>query len=156
MHAVLSGRYYIGIYIIIKENKKGIVMKRIFLIISLVMLMMFAGCTDTKVTSQDPGYEQITAEAAKELMDTETDYVIIDARTTEEFEEGHIPGAILLPDYDVREKAEELLTDKDQLILVYCRSGNRSKVASNDLVELGYTNVKEFGGINDWPYEIEK
>jgi rhodanese-related sulfurtransferase len=56
----------------------------------------------------------------------------------------------------VREKAEELLTDKDQLILVYCRSGNRSKVASNDLVELGYTNVKEFGGIKDWPYEIEK
>lgn len=131
-------------------------MKRIFLIISLVMLMMFAGCTDTKVTSQDPGYEQITAEAAKELMDTETYYVIIDARTTEEFEEGHIPGAILLPDYDVREKAEELLTDKDQLILVYCRSGNRSKVASNDLVELGYTNVKEFGGIIDWTYEIVK
>jgi rhodanese-related sulfurtransferase len=156
MYAVLSIRYSIGIYIIIKENKKGIVMKRIFLIISLVMLMMFAGCTDTKVTSQDPSYEQITSEAAKELMDTETDYVIIDARTTEEFEEGHIPGAILLPDYDVREKAEELLTDKDQLILVYCRSGNRSKVASNDLVELGYTNVKEFGGIKDWPYEIEK
>jgi rhodanese-related sulfurtransferase len=131
-------------------------MKRIILIISLVMLMMFAGCADTKVTYQDPGYEQITSEAAKELMDTETDYVIIDARTIEEFEEGHIPGAILLPDYDVREKAEELLTDKDQLILVYCRSGNRSKVASNDLVELGYTNVKEFGGIIYWPYEIEK
>lgn len=130
-------------------------MKKLILLIGLILTLSLCGCTKN-TADNSLGYEQITAEAAKELMDTETDYVIVDARTIEEFEEGHIPGAILLPDYDVREKAEEVLTDKEQLILVYCRSGNRSKVASNDLVELGYTNVKEFGGIKDWPYDIEK
>ncbi len=99
-------------------------------------------------------YEQITQEQAKELLDSEEDYILLDVRTQLEYDEGHIPGATLLPDYEVSEKAEELLPDKDQLILVYCRSGNRSKSASRTLAELGYTNVKEFGGIRDWPYEI--
>lgn len=99
-------------------------------------------------------YEQITQEQAKALLDSEEDYVLLDVRTQLEYDEGHIPGAMLLPDYEVSEKAEELLPDKDQLILVYCRSGNRSKSASRTLAELGYTNVKEFGGIRDWPYEI--
>ena len=129
-------------------------MRKLIMLIGLMMTLLLCGCA-SNTSDNNIGYEKITSEAAKELMDTKTDYVIIDARTSEEFEEGHIPGAILLPDYDVREKAEEMLTDKDQLILVYCRSGNRSKIASNDLVELGYTNVKEFGGIIDWPYEIE-
>lgn len=99
-------------------------------------------------------YEQITQEQAKALLDSEEDYILLDVRTQLEYDEGHIPGAMLLPDYEVSEKAEELLPDKDQLILVYCRSGNRSKSASRALAELGYTNVKEFGGIQDWPYEI--
>ena len=86
-------------------------------------------------------------------MDTETDYVIIDARTEEEFAAGHIENAILIPEYEIAERAEEELPDKDALILVYCRSGRRSKIASEELVKLGYTNVKEFGGIIDWPYE---
>ena len=101
-------------------------------------------------------YEQITAEQAKTIMDTEKDYVIIDARTEEEFAEGHIENAILIPEYEIKDRAEKELPDKDQLILIYCRSGRRSKIASDELVKLGYTNVKEFGGIIDWPYEVVK
>ena len=101
-------------------------------------------------------YEQISAEKAKELMGTEKDYILLDARTEEEFDEGHIEGAILIPEYEVSTRAEKELPDKDQLILVYCRSGRRSKIAAQALVDLGYTNVKEFGGIIDWPYEIVK
>ena len=101
-------------------------------------------------------YEQITAEQAKTIMDTEKDYVIIDARTEEEFAEGHIENAILIPEYEIAERAEKELPHKDTLILVYCRSGRRSKIASEELVKLGYTNVKEFGGIIDWPYEVVK
>ena len=101
-------------------------------------------------------YEQITAEQAKTIMDTEKDYVIIDARTEEEFAEGHIENAILIPEYEIKDRAEKELPDKEQVILVYCRSGRRSKIASEELVKLGYTNVKEFGGIIDWPYEIVK
>ena len=97
----------------------------------------------------------ITAEEAKQIMDTEEGYIILDARTQEEYDEGHIPGAIVISHEEITEKAEEVLTDKDQLILVYCRSGRRSKLAAEALVELGYTNIKEFGGIIDWPYEVE-
>ena len=89
-------------------------------------------------------------------MDTEEGYVIIDARTQEEFDEGHIENAILIPEYEISERAEKELPDKNQLILVYCRSGRRSKIASQTLVDLGYTNVKEFGGIIDWKYETVK
>ena len=98
-------------------------------------------------------YEQITPAEAKEIMDSQDGYVILDVRTQEEFDEAHIDGAILIPDYEISDKAESILKDKDQLILVYCRSGRRSKLAASDLVTLGYTNVKEFGGIIDWPYE---
>ncbi|MBQ5842446.1 MAG: rhodanese-like domain-containing protein [Clostridia bacterium] len=99
-------------------------------------------------------YEQISQKEAKEIMDTVSDYIIIDARTEEEFAEGHIKGAILIPEYEIAEKAPSLIPQKDALILVYCRSGRRSKIASEELVKLGYTNVKEFGGIIDWQYEI--
>ena len=101
-------------------------------------------------------YEQITQDEAKRLMDTESGYIIIDARTEEEFAEGHIKNAILIPEYEITEKAGQLLPDKSQLILVYCRSGRRSKIAAQALAELGYTNVKEFGGIITWEYEIVK
>ena len=96
----------------------------------------------------------ITAEEAKKLMDSETDYVILDVRTREEYDQGHIPGAILIPDTEIEAKAADLLPDKDQLILVYCRSGRRSKLAAQSLADLGYTNIREFGGILDWPYEV--
>ena len=101
-------------------------------------------------------YEQITAVDAKKIMDSGTEYIILDTREQDEFEEGHIPRAILIPYTEIENKAEEMLPDKDKLILVYCRSGRRSKIAAESLSQLGYTNVKEFGGIIDWPYEVEK
>ena len=97
----------------------------------------------------------ITAEEAKQIMDSEVGYIILDVRTQEEYDQGHIPGAILIPDTEIKARAEEVLTDKEQRILVYCRSGRRSKLAAEALVDLGYTDIKEFGGIIDWPYEIE-
>lgn len=130
------------------KKVKGLI---IMLLISLSLFGMTACDGGNSVT-----YEQITAEQAKTIMDTEKDYVIIDARTEEEFAEGHIKNAILIPEYEIAERAEKELPDKEQLILVYCRSGRRSKIASDELVKLGYTNVKEFGGIIDWPYEIVK
>ena len=125
-----------------------------WLIIMLISLSLFGmtACSDGGADS----YEQITPEQAKTIMDTESDYIIIDARTDEEFATGHIEGAILIPEYEIANRAENELPDKDSLILVYCRSGRRSKIASEELVKLGYTNVKEFGGIIDWPYEIVK
>lgn len=111
---------------------------------------------ETETETKQVIYENITAAEAKEIMDTETGYVILDVRTEEEFAEGHIEGAILIPNDEIAEKAEGILTDKDQKILVYCRSGRRSKLAAEALLALGYTNVWEFGGIIDWPYEIVK
>ena len=125
------------------------------LIIVLSILLSLFGLTACGGDNNN-SYEQITPQEAKTLMDTESDYIIIDARTTEEFAEGHIENAILIPEYEIADRAEKELPDKDQLILVYCRSGRRSKIASEELVKLGYTNVKEFGGIIDWPYEIVK
>ena len=101
-------------------------------------------------------YKQVTAEEAKSIMDSEKDYIILGVRTQEEYSQGHIPNAILIPHYSISDESKEILKDKEQLILVYCRSGNRSKVAAEALTELGYTNVVEFGGINDWKYDIVK
>ena len=101
-------------------------------------------------------YEQITAEEAKKIMDSGEEHIILDTREQFEFDEGHIPGAILIPYTEIENKAEEKLPDKDKLILVYCRSGRRSKIAAESLAKLGYTNVKEFGGIIDWNYGVEK
>lgn len=138
----------------------------IFLLI--ISLTLFSSCSGNKNTetattnttettvNNSLGYEQISGEKAKRLMDTEKDYIILDARTDEEFNEGHIEGAILIPEYEITDRAEDELKDKDQLILVYCRSGRRSKIAAQALADLGYTNVKEFGGIIDWQYEIVK
>ena len=97
----------------------------------------------------------ITAEEAKEIMDSQEGYIILDVRAQEEYEREHIPGAIVIPHTEIGTQAEEALPDKGQLILVYCRSGRRSKIAAEALVELGYTNIREFGGILDWPYETE-
>ena len=101
-------------------------------------------------------YQQITQEAAKEMMDTQ-EVVLLDVREQHEYDSGHIPGAVLLPVGTITEDtAAAVIDDLDLVVLVYCRSGNRSKTASQALVDLGYTNVYEFGGINDWPYEIEE
>ena len=125
-----------------------------FLIALLTFTLPFGcvGCSDGGSAS----YDQIGGAEAKALMDSESGYIIIDARTQSEYDEGHIPGAILIPEYEIADRAEKELHDKNQLILVYCRSGRRSKIAAEELVKLGYTNVKEFGGIIDWEYEIVK
>lgn len=131
-------------------------MKRvIFIVLLLCVAVAAAACGAKSGNRQGAGYTGITAEEAKTIMDSETGYVILDVRTKEEFDQGHIPDAILIPDYEITKKAEQMLPDKEQQILVYCRSGRRSKGASEALVKMGYTNVKEFGGIVDWPYEIE-
>lgn len=147
------------------KNLKGLIF---LLIISLTLFSSCSGNANTEETQNTTidttetsinnslTYEQISGEEAKRLMDTETDFIIVDARTEEEFNEGHIEGAILIPEYEISERAEKELPNKDQLILVYCRSGRRSKIASQALADLGYTNVKEFGGIIDWQYEIVK
>lgn len=124
-------------------------------IILLLSVMMIAGCGQEKEKDREAVYMNITAQEAKVIMDSQEDYTILDVRTQEEYDQGHIPGAILIPDYEIEEKAEQVLRDKDQLLLVYCRSGRRSKLAAEALVALGYTNIKEFGGIIDWPYEVE-
>ena len=126
------------------------------LIFLLLAVMMLTACGQDIENDQGAVYVNITAEEAKEIMDSEEGYIILDVRTQEEYDQGHIPGAIVISHEEIAEKAEEVLTDKDQLILVYCRSGRRSKIAAEALVELGYTNIKEFGGIIDWPYEVEK
>ena len=125
------------------------------LIYLLLAVMCLVACGQTDENRQEAVYVNITAEEAKSIMDSEEGYVILDVRTQEEYDQGHIPGAILIPDYEISAKAEAVLTDKNQLILVYCRSGRRSKLAAEALVKLGYTNIKEFGGIIDWPYETE-
>ena len=125
------------------------------LILFLLAVMLLTACGQEKENDREAVYMNITAEEAKIIMDTEEGYVILDVREQDEYDAGHIPGAILIPYTQIEEKAEEMLTDKDQLILVYCRSGRRSKIAAEELVKLGYTNIREFGGIIDWPYEVE-
>ena len=130
-----------------KTMKKGLC-----LLLAGILGILLCACTDTE-ENKEAVYMNITAEEAKKIMDTESEYVILDVRTEEEFAQGHIPGAILIPDYEIREEAESSLPDKDALNLVYCRCGRRSKNAAQILAELGYTNIREFGGIIDWPYE---
>ena len=130
-------------------------MKRfsVILILIITCAAVLYGYTSGGENEMKNSYEQITPAQAKEIMDTQDGYIVLDVRTQEEYDEAHIEGAILIPDYEVADKAESILKDKNQLILVYCRSGRRSKLAASELVKLGYTNIKEFGGIIDWPYE---
>ena len=101
-------------------------------------------------------YQTITPEEAKAVMDGESSYIILDVREQEEYDQGHIPGAVLMPHTRTRELAPELVPDRDTTVLVYCRSGRRSVLAAQMLADMGYTDVREFGGILDWPYDIVK
>lgn len=114
---------------------------------------------DTKAAQEDTvkaEYKKITAEEAKERMDKDDKVVILDVRTEEEYQEGYVPGAIVIPNETISSEPLEELPDMDQEILVYCRSGNRSAQAAKKLAEAGYTQVYDFGGIIDWPYDTEK
>ena len=136
-------------------------------VVSVFLCVMLCACgqvnqieapheQEVKETKVQMSYEQITQDEAKTLMAESENYVILDVRTEAEYAEGHIPGAICVPNETIGDNMPEELPDKDQLILVYCRSGNRSKQASEKLAKLGYTNIKEFGGINTWTGDVEK
>ena len=116
----------------------------------LMALLLLAGCG---AQSEESTYRQVNAEEAATMMEEESGYIILDVRTAQEYSEKHIPGAINIPNETIGTEDIPELPDKEQLILVYCRSGNRSKQASEKLVKLGYTNIVEFGGINDWTGE---
>ncbi len=125
----------------------------------LLAVLLLGGCASTNSiqgNSKDLTYKQISMNEAVEIMEREKNYIILDVRRPDEFAAGHIPNAINVPNENIGEDEITELPNKDQLILVYCRSGNRSKQASAKLVKLGYTNIVEFGGINDWNGEIEK
>ena len=127
-------------------------MKRIVCFLTAILILL-TGCGGTAVEN---AYQQITQEEAKAMMDTQ-EVIILDVREQDEFDAGHIPGAVLLPVGSISgDTAAAVIPELDSVVLVYCRSGNRSKTASSALAELGYTNVYEFGGINTWPYEVEK
>ena len=129
-------------------------MKRLLPLL-LTFLLLLTGCGAAGGTAET-GYRQISQEEAKEMMDTQ-DVLILDVREQDEYDSGHIPGAVLLPvGIITEESAAEVIPGKDTTVLVYCRSGNRSKTAAQALAELGYTDICEFGGISTWPYEVEK
>lgn len=120
----------------------------------LAILLLFTGCGGNNV--EQNSYQQITQDEAKQMMD-EQDVIVLDVREQDEYDGGHIPGAVLLPVGTIDEDtAAAVIPEKETAVLVYCRSGNRSKTASAALAELGYTQVYEFGGITDWPYEVEQ
>ena len=128
-------------------------MKRILPIL-LIMLFVLSGCSSVKEEQNKAGYKQISQEEAKEMMGRDDGHVIVDVRRQDEYDAGHIPGAILIPNESIGHGAPEALPDYDQIILIYCRSGNCSKQASEKLAAMGYTNIYEFGGINTWTGEI--
>ena len=136
-------------------------MKQVLLILSLVIGILLFGCAGSttpphnpKDTTEAPAeYQKITAERAKEIMDETDSWILLDVRTDEEFESKRIEGAILIPDYEISSRVENEISDKDSVILIYCRSGRRSAIAAHEMVDMGYTNVYDFGGIIDWPYD---
>ena len=125
-------------------------MKKICL--ALFILILSSSC----IFSKGEGYKRISMDEAKTLMEKEEGYILLDVRTKGEYESGYIPAAINIPLSDIDEKIISFLPDKSQMILVYCRSGNRSREASDKLSKLGYTNILEIGGINAWKGEIVK
>ena len=116
-----------------------------------LILLVLTGCTAS--VQQAAEYRQISMNEAITMMEEEADYIILDVRTVEEYQEKHIPGAMNIPNETIGDEEIPELPDKGQLILVYCRSGNRSKQAASKLAALGYSNIVEFGGINSWPGE---
>lgn len=140
---------------------KKIIFTTFAIFISVVLI--FTACSKNHfVTTATPttrktvnGYTKISQKEAKKLMDTENNLIILDVRTKSEYNEGHIKNAVLLPNEEIGNTLPKELPNKNQLILIYCRSGNRSRQAAEKLIKLGYTNVKDFGGINTWEYDTE-
>jgi len=145
-------------------------MKRVFIIVGVVIVVLvgaFIAINSSPVTEENEpnvivkeeekpklAYQKIAADQAMNIMNNDEKYILLDVRTEEEFAEAHIKGAVLVPDSEIGERIETEVSDKDALIMVYCRSGVRSSKAASELAEMGYTNVYDIGGIIDWPYEI--
>ena len=121
-----------------------------FAVLAFIFISLFASCA--RINAQQAEYRKISAAEAHQMMSRENDFILLDVRTEEEFVEQRIDGAILIPDNQIRIRAQRVLPDKDKLIFVYCRSGVRSANAARILVSLGYVNVYDFGGILDWTY----
>ena len=126
-------------------------MKR--LIPLLLAALLLGGCT-SKAPEPESTYTQIDQETAMEMMTRDDGHVIVDVRTQEEYDSGHIPGAILIPNESIGSDSPEALPDYDQIILIYCRTGNRSKQAAQKLASMGYINIYEFGGITTWTGDV--
>lgn len=145
-------------------NKKFSTKKIIYYLVLILLIGVFSGCSNQSIGNSKEGststmevsYNKVTPEEAKEKLENEKEIILLDVRTKEEYETGHIKDAILTPVDNLKEDASKNLKDKETLIIVYCRSGNRSAIAANVLVELGYKNVYDLGGIIDWPYEVIK
>jgi rhodanese-related sulfurtransferase len=151
---------------VIALQRKKIHMKLLIIIMLLFSIMIFNSCSTEDVspsmTLEPPAqiennavteYRKISAEEAYQMMQDSDEYILLDVRTNEEYKEKRIDGAILIPDYEIGNRAEIELPEKDALIFLYCRSGRRSANAAHYLIGMGYTNVYDFGGIIDWPYD---
>ena len=125
--------------------------KYIIVLVTILMVLTFAGCQKSNSAKV---YKQISMDEAVKIMAEQSDYIILDVRTASEYAQGHIPKAINIANESIGTEEIKELPDKDQLILVYCRSGNRSKQAAQKLADLGYTNIQEFGGIISWTGEV--
>lgn len=142
-----------GMYTFRHKTKKWyytITVPVILLLQIAAVMFLLSGC------GGETGYKQISQDEAMQMMQEQSDYLIVDVRRPDEFEESHIPGAINVPNETIEDEMPEALPDKDQMLLIYCRRGNRSKEASQKLADMGYTNVYEFGGIESWEGEVEK
>lgn len=133
-------------------------MKKIIIPLAFVLVLIMASCSSEDQVMDGDGmmmsYIQISQDEALAMMEEEEDYIIVDVRRQDEYDEGHIPGAILIPNETIGEEPPEELPDRGQIIMIYCRSGNRSKEAALKLFDMGYYNIYEFGGINTWQGEI--
>lgn len=146
-------------------NKRFKLIKIMFFISSMLLIGLLSGCTNGNSSTSDNGkassnnkatYINITPEDAKKRLDSEKGIVLLDVRTKEEYDTGHIKGSILIPVDVLEQEAAKKLVDKEAHIFIYCRSGNRSVTAANILIKQGYKNVYNLGGINDWPFDVEK
>ena len=126
----------------------------LFKLLFILILSAVSGCRLISNSSDDISYRKITAEEAKDMIDKDNSIIILDVRTEQEYKSGYIEGAIHLPENEILDEAEKIITDKSTTILLYCRSGRRSALAADNLIELGFSNVYDFGGIIDWKYDI--
>lgn len=138
-----------------RNNRKHHILHVRILALLLCLFLLGSGCSATGGTAkEEPLYTSIAMADAAALLESENAYILLDVRTQQEYLSGHIPGAICVPNEEIDESIVQTLTDKEQVVFVYCRSGNRSKQASEKLVDLGYTNIVEIGGVKDWPGDL--